>query len=95
MASLRKYPNPWNTAVKGIDVLERKVEPNGALQSHRLITSEWGLPSWACRILGMSSSKTCYASEFSQIDPIKRFMTLETKNVRIFDLYASNQGSIF
>lgn len=80
-ASLRKYPNPMNPAVKGIDVIERELRSNGTLHSHRLIASEWGFPNWACKILGMASSKTCYASEYSSIDPTRKSMTLETKNL--------------
>lgn len=80
-ATFRKYPNPLNTAVKGIDVLDREIKQDGTLHSHRIITSEWGLPNWVSRILGISSSKTCYASELSTIDPSKQEMTLTTKNV--------------
>lgn len=80
-ATFRKYPNPLNTAVKGIDVVDREIKQDGTLQSHRIISSEWGLPQWVSRILGISSSKTCYASEFSTIDPLKQEMTLTTKNV--------------
>jgi len=80
-ASFRKYPNPLNTAVKGIDVIDREVKQDGTLQSHRIITSEWGLPKWISNILGLTSSKICYASEFSTIDPFKKEMTLKTRNL--------------
>lgn len=80
-ATFRKYPNPLNTAVKGIDVVDREIRQDGTLQSHRIITSEWSLPKWISSILGLSNSKTCYASEFSTIDPDKKEMTLKTKNV--------------
>jgi len=80
-ATFRKYPNPLNTAVKGIDVIDRQVKLDGTLQSHRIITSEWALPRWISSLLCLSSSKTCYASEFSTIDPLKKEMTLKTKNL--------------
>lgn len=35
-----------NPAVLGTDVIDRKVV-DGVLHTHRLVTSEWGLPGWA------------------------------------------------
>lgn len=48
-AAWRKYPNPFNPAVIGTDVVERKVE-NGILKSHRLMSTCWGIPGWAKRV---------------------------------------------
>lgn len=45
-AAWRKYPNPMNPAVIGIDVIDRKVV-NGVLLSHRLVGSTWYFPRWA------------------------------------------------
>ncbi len=43
----QKYPNPHNTAVVAIDVLDRKVDPKtGVLHTHRIISSDWGLADW-------------------------------------------------
>lgn len=42
---MRKYPNPMNPCVVGVDVLERSVDGRGRLHSHRLLSTEWGLPS--------------------------------------------------
>lgn len=39
-----------NPAVIGTDVIDRKVD-NGILQTHRLVTSEWGLPLWARKVM--------------------------------------------
>ncbi|XP_023213209.1 protein slowmo-like [Centruroides sculpturatus] len=77
-AAWRKYPNPMNPAVVGIDVVDRKIA-NGVLKTHRLISTKWGLPSWAVRILG--TDKTCYASEHSEVDPRHRTMTLRSRNL--------------
>lgn len=77
-ATWRKYPNPINPAVVGIDVVDRRVE-SGVLKTHRLITSEWGLPNWASKILG--GNRTCFASEHSEVDPDKKTMTLMSRNV--------------
>lgn len=77
-AAWRKYPNPMNPAVEAIDIVDRKV-CNGILKTHRLISSKWGLPSWASTLLG--SNNTCYASEHSEVNPQKKVMTLLTKNI--------------
>ncbi|RWS27717.1 protein slowmo-like protein [Leptotrombidium deliense] len=77
-AAWRKYPNPMNPAVVGIDVVDRNVQ-NGVLKTHRLICMEWGLPQWAIRILG--ADKTCFASEHSEVDPTKKIMTMQSKNL--------------
>lgn len=45
-AAWRKYPNPMNPAVVGIDVIDRKVV-NGVLLTHRLVGSTWYFPRWA------------------------------------------------
>lgn len=43
-AAMRKYPNPMNPCVVGVDVLERSVDGCGRLHSLRLLSTEWGLP---------------------------------------------------
>jgi len=76
-ASLKKYPNPITTAVVGIDVLERRVS-SGILKSKRLILSEWSLPNWARRLV---CGPSCFATETSEVDPLRRTMTMTTKNL--------------
>ena len=49
-ATWRKYPNPMNPGVTGIDVTDRKLEPDGTLKSHRLLTTKWGIPGWAIKV---------------------------------------------
>ncbi|KAB0356568.1 hypothetical protein FD755_000216, partial [Muntiacus reevesi] len=43
--AIQKYPNPMNPGVVGTDVLDRHICPSGKLHSHRLLSTEWGLPS--------------------------------------------------
>jgi len=50
LAALRKYPNPINPNVIGVDTVERNVNLSGALQSHRILSTEWGLSSWITRV---------------------------------------------
>lgn len=44
-AAMRKYPNPMNPNVIGVDVLDRSLDTEGRLHSHRLLSTEWGLPA--------------------------------------------------
>ncbi|KAK7505760.1 hypothetical protein BaRGS_00003031 [Batillaria attramentaria] len=78
-AAWRKYPNPHNPAVIGMDVVDRKVDPKGILRSHRLISTAWGLPTWATKLVGMD--KVAYASEHSEVDPQNKRFTLRARNV--------------
>ena len=75
----RKYPNPLNPNVVGIDIIDRNVCPEtSVLKTHRLISCNWGFPSWAERILGKGVS---YASEHSEVNPQAKTFTLKSKNV--------------
>jgi len=51
LAAWRKYPNPMNPNVVGIDTVERTVDTQGTLRSHRLMSTEWGLSSWITKVL--------------------------------------------
>ncbi|KAF7996651.1 hypothetical protein HCN44_002297 [Aphidius gifuensis] len=77
-AALRKYPNPMNSAVLGADVIDRQVV-NGVLHTHRLVVSEFKFPSWTHAIIGHAN--VCYASEHSEVDPVKKAMLLKTRNL--------------
>ncbi|KAF0304818.1 Protein slowmo [Amphibalanus amphitrite] len=77
-AAWRKYPNPMNPAVVGIDVLERRVQ-EGRLVTDRLISSKWGIPGWAASLIG--SPSVCYGYEQSTVDPAQRQMELKTRNI--------------
>ena len=49
-AALRKYPNPHNTSVKGVDVIDRSIDDQGRLKSHRLMITNWGMPTWVAKV---------------------------------------------
>ncbi|KAL8580342.1 hypothetical protein ACOMHN_039553 [Nucella lapillus] len=78
-AAWRKYPNPHNPVVVGLDVVDRKVDKKGILHSHRLLSTAWSLPGWATRLIGID--QMCYASEHSEVDPQKKIFTLKTRNL--------------
>ncbi|KAK2154356.1 hypothetical protein LSH36_270g04006 [Paralvinella palmiformis] len=79
-AAARKYPNPLNPNVVGVDVIERSVdEKSGVLKSHRLLTTSWGLPTWLIKVVGME--ETCYVSEHSEVDPETKTLKLQSRNL--------------
>ncbi|XP_036101039.1 PRELI domain containing protein 3A isoform X3 [Molossus molossus] len=78
-AAMRKYPNPMNPCVVGVDVLERSVDCCGRLHSHRLLSTEWGLPGLVRAILGTSRTLT-YIKEHSVVDPMEKKMELCSTN---------------
>ncbi|KAH3778733.1 hypothetical protein DPMN_180203 [Dreissena polymorpha] len=56
-AQFRKYPNEFNNAVEGVDVVERRVDKTGTLYSHRLLSTRWGLPGWATKVVSFGCVK--------------------------------------
>jgi len=77
-AAVRKYPNPLSPSVSAIDVADREVK-NGVLRSNRLMTTEWGFPLWAQRLVGLDGP--CYVAEYSEINPTDKTMTLNSRNL--------------
>ncbi|KPM12078.1 slowmo-like protein [Sarcoptes scabiei] len=79
----RKYPNPMNPSVVGIDILDRTVCPDtSVMRTHRLISCKWGLPNWAEKLLGRNKT---FASEYSELDPRSKSFTLKSKNISFCD----------
>ncbi|XP_073879090.1 PRELI domain containing protein 3A isoform X3 [Macaca fascicularis] len=78
-AAMRKYPNPMNPSVLGVDVLQRRVDGRGRLHSLRLLSTEWGLPGLVRAILGTSRTLT-YIQEHSVVDPVEKKMELCSTN---------------
>ncbi|KAM8826684.1 PRELI domain containing protein 3A isoform 1-T1 [Synchiropus picturatus] len=79
-AAMRKYPNPMNPNVVGVDVLDRSLDSEGRLHSHRLLSTEWGLPGIVRAILGTNHTQT-YVKEHSIVDPDEKKMELCSTNV--------------
>ena len=77
-AALQKYPNPMNTSVLGVDVVDRQIN-NGIIKSHRLFTTRWNLQPWIVKLLG--GDRLCHASEHSVVDTNSKTLTLRTRNL--------------
>ena len=80
-AALQKYPNPLNPGVIGVDVIDRNVDSNGILRSHRLLTTQWNLAPWIAKLIG--GNKTCFASEHSAIDIKNKLFSLWSRNLTL------------
>ena len=70
-AAMQKYPNPMNPSVVGVDVLDRHVDPSGKLHSHRLLSTEWGLPS-IVKSVSMPSLEQCARVLYRLSIPVPR-----------------------
>jgi len=78
-AAWRKYPNPLTPSVTGVDVLARRVGEDGVLRSQRLFQTEWGIPGWATRLVGMD--RPCLVHEKSEVDMSAQTMRLSARNL--------------
>ena len=84
-AAMQKYPNPMNPSVVGVDVLDRHIDPSGKLHSHRLLSTEWGLPYFVKSIIGTARTNT-YMQEYSVVDPSVQVSSVQSlSRVRLFE----------
>uniref|UniRef100_A0AC11BCA6 Uncharacterized protein n=1 Tax=Ovis aries TaxID=9940 RepID=A0AC11BCA6_SHEEP len=93
-AAMQKYPNPMNPSVVGVDVLDRHIDPSGKLHSHRLLSTEWGLPSIVKSIIGAARTKT-YVQEHSVVDPIEKTMELKSTNISFTNMVSVDERLIY
>lgn len=93
-AAMRKYPNPMNPNVTGVDVLEREVDTRGRLHSHRLLSTEWGLPSLVRAILGTTHTQT-YVTEHSIVDREEKKMELCSTNITLTNLISVDERLVY
>jgi len=75
----RKYPNPLNPHVIGVDIVDRRVTPEGHLFSERLMTTEWGLANWVKKLIGFEEH--AYAHEISTVDPENKTLSINSRNL--------------
>jgi len=78
-AMWRKYPNPLNPHVVGVDVVNRRVTPEGNLVSERLMTTEWGLANWVKKLIGFEEH--AYAHEISTVDAKNKTLAINSRNL--------------
>ncbi|KRY57713.1 Protein slowmo, partial [Trichinella britovi] len=78
-AAWRKYPNPLKPEVTGIDIVNRELGPDGILRTDRVIRTEWRVPSWATKLIGLKNPS--YAHEYSEVDTQSKRMLLRSQNL--------------
>lgn len=78
-AAWRKYPNPINPVVSGMDIVSRSVDTNGILKTTRLLQTQWRIPGWATKLIGLQNPSL--AVEYSEVDPNEKTMTLRSRNI--------------
>ncbi|XP_051573872.1 PRELI domain containing protein 3A-like [Myxocyprinus asiaticus] len=93
-AAMRKYPNPMNPSVVGVDVLDRNLDTSGRLHSHRLLSTEWGLPGIVKAILGTNRTIT-YVKEHSIVDPEEKKMELCSTNISLTNLISVDERLVY
>ncbi|XP_069807610.1 PRELI domain containing protein 3B [Dendropsophus ebraccatus] len=93
-AAMQKYPNPMNPNVVGVDVLNRHVDGGGKLHSHRLLSTEWGMPSLVKSIIGASRTKT-YIQEHSVVDPEAKTMELKSSNITFTHMISVDERLVY
>ncbi|KAK0152582.1 PRELI domain containing protein 3A [Merluccius polli] len=93
-AAMRKYPNPMNPSVVGVDVLDRSLDTEGRLHSHRLLSTEWGLPGIVRAILGNTQTRT-YVKEHSIVDPGEKKMELCSTNITLTNLVSVDERLVY
>lgn len=93
LAAWRKYPNPMNPSVVAVDTVDRNVDKSGQLKTHRVLSTEWGLPTWVTRLVGMD--RACYVSEHSEVDPSKKWMKLQSRNLTFCNFVTIDEQLVY
>lgn len=93
-AAMQKYPNPMNTSVVGVDVLDRHVDTRGKLHSSRLLSTEWGIPSVVKSLIGSNRTWT-YVQEHSVVDPVEKTMELKSRNITFTNLVSVDERLVY
>ena len=78
-AIFNRYPNPINPSVIACDVIERRLDAEYRLHSHRLLTADWNFAPSLRKFFAMIDLG--YASEHSTIDRQHQRMITRTRNV--------------
>jgi hypothetical protein len=92
-AAWRKYPNPLKPEVVGLDVIDRKVDSHGVLRTNRVLTTEWHIPSWVSRLIGLQNPS--YSYEQSEVDTKSQRMVLQTRNLNCTNFVSVDETLVY
>ncbi|KAJ2000537.1 Phospholipid metabolism protein [Coemansia sp. RSA 2322] len=84
LANWRKYPNDQTPHVRHVETLHQDVDPEtGILRTERLIMVRQNVPTLVRRLFG---GDTSYVLEYSEVDPRKQTMTMQSQNMTFSNL---------
>ena len=89
-AAMQKYPNPMNPSVVGVDILDRHIDLSRTWHRHRLLSTDWGLPSIMKSLIGEARTKT-YVQEHSVVDPVEKTMELKSTNISFTNMVSVDE----
>jgi hypothetical protein len=92
-AAWRKYPNPLKPEVVGLDVVDRKIDAQGVLRTNRVFLTEWHIPSWVTRLIGLRNPS--YSYEQSEVDTKTQRMVLQTRNLNCTNFVAVDETLVY
>eukprot|EP00123_Amoebidium_parasiticum_P012796 comp21584_c0_seq1/m.30170 comp21584_c0_seq1/g.30170 ORF comp21584_c0_seq1/g.30170 comp21584_c0_seq1/m.30170 type:complete len:197 (-) comp21584_c0_seq1:409-999(-) len=88
-ASWRKYNNQLTPTlcphILSVDVIDRKVQPDGVMSTTRLISVVSNIPSWLGPLFGFTGNKG-FVYEVSEVDSSKKSMVLRSQNITLANL---------
>ena len=86
-----KYPNPYNKTIESIDILDRKILPNGNLYTKRIITTNTyvPIPKFIRKYFNIDNF---YILEESIIDRNNKKFVINTRNICYLNLIKSNES---
>lgn len=93
LAAWNKYPNPFNPAVEGIDVIDRRITDDGILHSRRLLQTQWGLPRWVTSLVGFD--RAVLIDEESEVDPHRQTLTLRSRNLTFGSIIRCDETLVY
>uniref|UniRef100_A0A2I3GHT2 PRELI/MSF1 domain-containing protein n=1 Tax=Nomascus leucogenys TaxID=61853 RepID=A0A2I3GHT2_NOMLE len=80
------FDHPWET----VTTAAIHIDPSGKLHSHRLLSTEWGLPSIVKSLIGAARMKT-YIQEHSVVDPVEKTMKLKSTNISFTNMVSVDE----
>jgi len=92
-AAWRKYPNPLKPEVVGLDVVDRTVDEKGVLRTNRVFSTEWHIPSWVTRCIGLQNPN--YSYERSEVDRTGKRMVLQTTNLNCTNFVSVDETLVY
>jgi len=92
-AAWRKYPNPWKPEVTGLDVIDRRLGSDCVLRTSRVIKTEWHIPGWVARLIGLENPS--YSYEYSEVNLKKQMMVLKSRNLNCTNFVDINETLIY